>query len=178
VVEGEVLVDALEASLRGRPGRRLGWGAGWSASGAPVGAATAAMAAAVGMLVCGAAVGSAAAAAIKASTSGRHRMRLRDPGGRPLGRGSLVLKVGELGVLFGGGYGGGEDAVMGVWKEVAEASSSVEWKVQGVGVDGLFDAAGHPIALPGEVGDVVRAEVVACSSGVLPNGRGIIVGQR
>jgi hypothetical protein len=43
-----------------------------------------------------------------ASTSGRHKMRLRDPGGRPLGLVSFMLMVGvgEPGALGGGGFGG------------------------------------------------------------------------
>jgi hypothetical protein len=74
-------------------------------------------------------------------------------------------------------YGGGEDVVIGMWEEVAEATSPVEWGVQGVGIDGFFDSVGCFVAFPGEVCDVVRAEVVACDSGVLPNGRGVVVGK-
>jgi hypothetical protein len=67
-------------------GAGVGWFA-WFAFGVPVGAATTAMA---------------------ASTKGRHRVRLTEPGGRPLGLRSLMLKVGvgELGALGGGGFGG------------------------------------------------------------------------
>jgi hypothetical protein len=54
----------VAVSLQGRPGRRIGAGGG--------------------IVGCGA-VDGAAALAIAASTSGRHRMRLREPGGRPLG---------------------------------------------------------------------------------------------
>jgi hypothetical protein len=85
VAAGEVLVAALAVSLRGRPGRRVAAEVGWIACGAPVGIIAVAMA---------------------ASTKGRHRMRLRDPGGWPLGLGSLMLKVGEPGALGGGGLGG------------------------------------------------------------------------
>jgi hypothetical protein len=74
-------------SLRGRPGRRVAAGGGGVACGAVVGVAAMAMA---------------------ASMRGRHWMRLRDPGGRPLGLVSLMLKagVGEPGALGGGGFGG------------------------------------------------------------------------
>jgi hypothetical protein len=51
-------------SLQGRPGRRMAVDVGWDACGAPVGFA---------------------AAAIAASTRGRHMVRLRAPGCRPLG---------------------------------------------------------------------------------------------
>jgi hypothetical protein len=58
-------------------------------------------------VACGAIVG-VAAKAMAASTRGRHKMRLRDPGGQPLGLVLLMLKVGvwEPGALGGGGFGG------------------------------------------------------------------------
>jgi hypothetical protein len=87
VVAGEVPVTAFELSLRGCPGRRVAAGVGWFTCGALVGVAAPAMA---------------------ASTRGRHRMWLRDPGGRPLGLGLLMLKVGvrEPGALGGVGFDG------------------------------------------------------------------------
>jgi hypothetical protein len=65
-----------------------------------------------------------------------------------------------------------------MWKEVAQATFPVEWGVKGACKDGFFNAAGYFIALPGEVGDVVWAEVVACDSGLLPNGGCIVIRQR
>ena len=73
----------VAVSLRGRPGRCVGAGGG--------------------IVGCGV-VDGAAALAIAASTSGRHRMRLRAPGCRPLGLVRLMSKVGggEPGALGGG----------------------------------------------------------------------------
>jgi hypothetical protein len=72
--------------LAGQSGRRVAAGSGWMAGGAPAGVAAAAMA---------------------ASTRGRHKVRLWDPGGQPLVLVSLMLKVGvgEPGALGGGGLG-------------------------------------------------------------------------
>jgi hypothetical protein len=46
-----------------------------------------------------------------------------------------------------------------------------------VGKYGLFDSAGHLVALPGEVGDVVRTEEVACGSGMLAYDGGKLIGE-
>jgi hypothetical protein len=77
----------VAVSLRGWPGRRVAAGGG--------------------RVDCGAVEG-VAALAMAASTSGRHKMWLREPGGRPLGLMWLMLKVGagEPGALGGGGFGG------------------------------------------------------------------------
>jgi hypothetical protein len=109
-------------------------------------------------------------------------MRLRDPGGRPLGLWLLMLKVGvgELGALGGGGLGG-RMVVERMWSYACGR----KWRrpppllrgVQGVGENGLFDSTGHLVALPGEVGDVFWAEVVACGSGVLAYGGGEVIGE-
>jgi hypothetical protein len=142
----EAPVAALGVSLRGRPGWRVAAGVdgfAWFACGAPVGAA---------------------AAAIAASTRGRHKVRLSEPGGRPLGLRSLMLKVGV-----------GELGAMG--EEVAEVTSSVEWRVKGVGIDGLFDSAGRLVTLPDKVGDVLLAEVVVGDPGVLSDGGCVVIGQ-
>jgi hypothetical protein len=58
-------------------------------------------------VACGAIMG-VAAKVMAASTRGRHKMRLRDCGGRPLGLVSLMLKVGveEPRALGSGGFGG------------------------------------------------------------------------
>jgi hypothetical protein len=84
---GGVPTVAVAVSLRGRPGRRTAAGGGGVAYGVVVG------------------VGAMAMAAL---TRGRHCVRLRDPGGRPLGLVPLMLKVGggEPGALGGGGFGG------------------------------------------------------------------------
>jgi hypothetical protein len=65
--------DYVGVSLRGWPGRRVAAGVGSVACGAPAGVAAATMA---------------------VSTRRRHRTQLQDPGGRPLGLGLLMLKVG------------------------------------------------------------------------------------
>jgi hypothetical protein len=86
VATGGVPAVAVVVSLRGRLGRRVVAGGGRVACGAIVGVAAMAMA---------------------ASTSGRHKTRLQDPDGWPLGLVSLMLKVGvgEPGALGGGGFG-------------------------------------------------------------------------
>jgi hypothetical protein len=83
----------VAVSLRGRPGRRVPVGVGWDACGAPVGVVAAVMA---------------------ASTRGRHMMRLRAPGCRPLGLVRLMSKAGggEPGALGRGGLGGQIVALM------------------------------------------------------------------
>jgi hypothetical protein len=149
-------------SLRGRPGRRVGAGVGWFA-----------------WFACGAPVG-AAAAAMAALTRGRHKVRLSEPGGQPLGLRSLMLKSGVGGTggrRFRRAHGVGEDIVIGMGEEVAEATSSVEWRVLGAGIDSLFDSAGRLVTLPGEVGDVLRAEVVVGDPGMLSDGGCIVIGQ-
>jgi hypothetical protein len=85
VATGEVPAAAVVVSLGGQPGRRV--------------------AAGVERVACGAIVG-VAALAMAASTRGRHRTRLRDPGGLPLGLVLLMLKVGvgEPGALGGVGF--------------------------------------------------------------------------
>jgi hypothetical protein len=87
VAAGGVLAAAVAVSLRGRPGRRTAAG---------------------GRGVTCRAVVRVMAMAMAASTSGRHCMRLRDPGRRPLGLVSLMFKVGigEPRALGGGGFGG------------------------------------------------------------------------
>jgi hypothetical protein len=63
-------------------------------------------------------------------------------------------------------------------EEVAEAASSVEWRVQGTGIDGLGPrASGRLVTLPGEVGDVLRAKVVVGDPGVLSDGGCVVIGQ-
>jgi hypothetical protein len=64
-----------------------------------------------------------------------------------------------------------------VGEEVVEATSSVEWRVQGASIDGLFDSTGRLVALPGKVGDVLRAEVVVGDPGVLFDGGCVVIGQ-
>jgi hypothetical protein len=83
-----VLAVIVAVSLRGRPARCVGVGGGIA-----------------GCRV----VDGAAALAIAALTSGRHRMRLRAPGCRPLGLVRLMSKVGggEPGALGGGVWVGG-----------------------------------------------------------------------
>jgi hypothetical protein len=55
-------------------------------------------------------------------------------------------------------------------EDVTEATTPVEVWIQGSGVYGLFDSAGHLVALPVQVGDVLRAEVVAGDACMLPHG--------
>jgi hypothetical protein len=74
-------------------------------------------------------------------------------------------------------YGGGDDVVVCMREEVAQATSPVEGWVQGAGVDGLFDSMGHLVAFPGKVGDVFWAEVVVSGVCVLAYGGGVLVGE-
>jgi hypothetical protein len=98
--------------------------------------------------------------------------------------GPRVIDVGGGGEVVGGtgrwrfwwAYGGGEDVVVSVGEEVAETTPSVEWGVQGTGEDGFLDASRKFVFVFGEVGDVLRAEMVACGPGVLPYGRYVVIG--
>jgi hypothetical protein len=83
-----VAVLVLVGFLRGHPGRRLAVGVGFCARGG-MGAGW-------------------AAEVVAASTSGRNKMRLREPMGQPQCLRSLMLVVviGELGSHGGGGIGG------------------------------------------------------------------------
>jgi hypothetical protein len=64
--------------------------------------------------------------------------------------GPRVVNVGGEGGGVGGtrrwrfwwAYGGGEDVIVSVGEEVAEATPSVKWGVQGTGEDGFLDASG------------------------------------
>jgi hypothetical protein len=60
---------------------------------------------------------------------------------------------------------------------MSQSTSPVEREVQGTGVDGLLDSAGHLVALPSEVGDVLGAEVVVGGACMLAYGRGVFVGE-
>jgi hypothetical protein len=99
VVARGVPAAMAAVSLRGRPGRRMAVGGG--------------------RVGCGA-VGGDTALAMVASTSGKHKMRLQEPGSRPLGLMWLMLKVGagEPGALGGEGFGG---------RTVAEITLSYVW---------------------------------------------------
>jgi hypothetical protein len=46
-----------------------------------------------------------------------------------------------------------------------------------MGVYGLFDSMGHPVAFPGKVGDVFWAEVVVSGACVLAYGGGVLIGE-
>jgi hypothetical protein len=160
VATGEVPVSALVASLRGRPGRRVAVGMGWVAGGAAA---------------------EVAAAVMAASTSGRHKTRLRDPGGQPLVLVSLNVGAGEPGALGGGGFGGRMVVEM-----MLSYACGRKWRkpppllregVQGAGGDGLFDSAGHLVTFPGKVGDVFWAEVVVSGTCMLAYGGGVLVGE-
>jgi hypothetical protein len=59
---------------------------------------------------------------------------------------------------------------------MSQSTSPVEGGVQGAGVDGLLDSAGQLVALPVEICDVFGAEVMVGGAGMLPYGRGILVG--
>jgi hypothetical protein len=150
--------------------------------GGPAGTAGVAGVAGVSWDICGAPVG-VAAAAMAASTSGRHRTRLREPGGRPLGLVWLMSKVGggEPGALGGVGfqrtYGGRDKIVECVGEEVLKSTSSIEAGVQGAGVDGFLDASGQVVVILGEVGDVFGTEVVVCGAGMVAYGGYIGVGE-
>jgi hypothetical protein len=58
---------------------------------------------------------------------------------------------------------------------MAEATTFIEWWVQGTGENGFLNASGDFVALLGKVGDVARAEVVSRSPGVLSYWRSITV---
>jgi hypothetical protein len=59
---------------------------------------------------------------------------------------------------------------------MSQSTSPVEGGVQGTGVDGLLNSAGQLFALPCEICDVLGAEVMVGGAGMLPYGRGILVG--
>jgi hypothetical protein len=105
VAAGGALAAVVAVSLQGRPWRRV------AAGGRRVD--------------CGAVVG-VAAMAMAASTSGRHKMPLRVPVGRPLGLVSLMLKVGirEHGALGGGGFG--DNTIVCVREEMSQSTSPIE----------------------------------------------------
>jgi hypothetical protein len=162
VATGGVSAVAVVGSLRGRLGRRVAAGGERVAYGAIVGVA---------------------AMAMVASTSGRHNTRLRDPGGRPLGLVSLMLKVGvgEPKALGGSGFGGRMVAEMMLLYVCGRRCHSppplLRGGVRGARVDGLFDSTGHLVALPREVGDVLRTEVMVSGACVLAYGGGVFVGE-
>jgi hypothetical protein len=158
---GGVPAVAVAVSLRGQPGQRTAAGGGGVACRVVVGVAAMAMA---------------------VSTSGRHCMRLRDPGRRPLGLVLLMLKVGvgEPGALGGGGFGGRMLAEIMLSYVCGSRCCSPPpllrgGGVQGAGVDGFLDSAGHRVALPCEVCDVFGAEVMVGGAGMLSYGRGVFV---
>jgi hypothetical protein len=74
---------------------------------------------------------------------------------------------------FGWSYGGVDDGVVCGREDVTKTTTLVEDWIQGASVYGLLDSAGHLIALPVQVCDVLGAEVVAGGARVLPHGRSV-----
>jgi hypothetical protein len=79
--------------------------------------------------------------------------------------GAEVGSQGHWRVEAWGVDGGGENSVVDVWEVVAESSTSVEWLIQGTGIDGLF--YGDLVPFLSKVGNVIRAEVASWHDGLL-----------
>jgi hypothetical protein len=88
---------------------------------------------------------------------------------------SRTQGVGGFGGADGGGKNGGGGGVVDVGQVMAEATTSIEWWVQGTGKNGFLNASGDFVALLGKVGDIARAEVVSRNPGVLSYWRRIII---
>jgi hypothetical protein len=71
--------------------------------------------------------------------------------------------------------GGGQNGVVGVWEVMAEATTSVEGRFQGTGINGLLYAPVYLVAFFSKVGDVGWAEMVTRCPSVLTYERCVII---
>ena len=74
-----------------------------------------------------------------------------------------------------GGGCGGQNGVVGVWEVMAEATTSVEGRFQGTGINGLLYAPVYLVAFFSKVGDVAWAEMVTRCPSMLTYRRCVVI---